>query len=182
MDWIGVMAYDFHGQWDKKTGPNAPLFNYPGNANDFYADFAVKHWIKRGAPSTKIIMGVPTYGQSFTLANAGNHGLNAPASGGGQAGEFTRAAGILAYYEICDRIKHKGWTPVRDKKIGSYAYKGNQWVSFDDVETLRAKAKYIRDSKLGGTMIWALDFDDFRGTCGEGKYPLLSALNKGLRK
>lgn len=45
-------------------------------------------------------MGMPTYGQGFTLANPAVNGLNAPASGPSQAGEFTRAAGFLAYYEV----------------------------------------------------------------------------------
>ena len=43
---------------------------------------------------------MPMYGQSFTLNNAGNNGLNAPARTGGTAGEFTRAKGFLAYYEV----------------------------------------------------------------------------------
>ena len=43
---------------------------------------------------------MPLYGQSFTLENARNNGLNAKAPGPGQAGEFTRAAGFLAYYEV----------------------------------------------------------------------------------
>jgi len=51
-----------------------------------------------GAPSRKIVMGMPLYGQSFTLENANNNGLNAKAPGPGQAGEFTKAAGFLAYY------------------------------------------------------------------------------------
>lgn len=28
-DWIAVMTYDFHGQWDKKTGHVAPLYYHP---------------------------------------------------------------------------------------------------------------------------------------------------------
>lgn len=28
-DWIAVMAYDFHGQWDKKTGHVAPMYEHP---------------------------------------------------------------------------------------------------------------------------------------------------------
>lgn len=26
LDWIAVMAYDYHGQWDKKTGHVAPMY------------------------------------------------------------------------------------------------------------------------------------------------------------
>lgn len=45
-------------------------------------------------------MGMPLYGQSFTLENTRNTGLNSKAPGPGKAGEFTRAAGFLAYYEV----------------------------------------------------------------------------------
>lgn len=45
-------------------------------------------------------MGMPLYGQSFQLERAEKNGLNAKAPGPGQAGEFTRAAGFLAYYEV----------------------------------------------------------------------------------
>lgn len=45
-------------------------------------------------------MGMPLYGQSFTLADAKVNGLNSKAPGPGKAGEFTKAAGFLAYYEV----------------------------------------------------------------------------------
>lgn len=47
-------------------------------------------------------MGMPLYGQSFTLADTKKNGLNAQAPGPGQAGEYTRAAGFLAYYEVSE--------------------------------------------------------------------------------
>lgn len=49
-------------------------------------------------------MGMPLYGQSFQLADTSTNGLNARALGPGQAGEFTRAAGFLAYYEVCCKL------------------------------------------------------------------------------
>lgn len=35
-DWISVMTYDFHGQWDKKTGHIAPMYLH---ADDFDVTF-----------------------------------------------------------------------------------------------------------------------------------------------
>lgn len=127
-------------------------------------------------------MGMPLYGQSFRLENKNNNGLNAKASGPGEAGEFTRAAGFLAYYEICDRIKNRGWTVVNDPKmrLGPYAYNNEQWVSFDDKDMIRHKSEYIRKMNLGGGMIWALDLDDFKNRCGGGKHPLLSTIRRVL--
>lgn len=34
LDWIAVMTYDYHGQWDKKTGHVAPMYEHPDD--DFY--------------------------------------------------------------------------------------------------------------------------------------------------
>ncbi|XP_031637638.1 probable chitinase 10, partial [Contarinia nasturtii] len=31
LDWIALMAYDYHGSWDRSTGQNAPLYYYPGD-------------------------------------------------------------------------------------------------------------------------------------------------------
>lgn len=45
-------------------------------------------------------MGMPMYGQAFTLQDASNNGLNAPAPRKGMQGQFTRAAGFLAYNEV----------------------------------------------------------------------------------
>lgn len=45
-------------------------------------------------------MGAPLYGQSFSLAERTQRGLNAPTYGGGEAGEATRARGFLSYYEV----------------------------------------------------------------------------------
>lgn len=156
-DWIAVMCYDYHGQWDKKTGHLAPLRHHPDDDVDFFnTDFTMRYWIKLGAPPQKLVMGMPLYGQAFTLADPKNHGLNAKAPGPGTAGEFTRAAGFLAYYEICDRIFNQGWTVVQDPegRMGPYAYKGNQWVSFDDQAILRRKTNFIKELGLGGGMVW----------------------------
>ncbi|EDW63456.2 uncharacterized protein Dvir_GJ13003 [Drosophila virilis] len=183
-DWIAVMTYDFHGQWDKKTGHVAPLYHHPDDDFDYFnANFSLNYWIEQGAPSRKIVMGMPLYGQSFTLENANNNGLNAKAPGPGQAGEFTKAAGFLAYYEICERVKHQGWEVVQDERgrMGPYARKGTQWVSYDDPAMIRKKSQLVRALNLGGGMVWALDLDDFRNRCGDGVHPLLREIHAVLK-
>ncbi|XP_073944065.1 chitinase 10 isoform X2 [Choristoneura fumiferana] len=194
MDWIAVMTYDYHGQWDKKTGHVAPLYYHPDDDTTYFnANYTIHYWMNKGAPSKKLVMGIPMYGQTFTLGTrwdthpdlldkGDSMGLNIPAISGGEPGEYTRAKGFLAYYEICDRIRNKGWNVVKDPygRMGPYAYKGNQWVSFDDVEIVRKKTEFIKSLNLGGGMIWALDLDDFRNRCGQGNHPLLNTIKKGL--
>ncbi|XP_043267881.1 probable chitinase 10 [Venturia canescens] len=183
-DWISVMTYDFHGQWDKKTGHVAPLYHHPQDWEPtFNANFSIRYWIEKGASPKKLVMGVPLYGQSFSLAERSQQGLNAPTYGGGEAGEATRARGFLSYYEICERTLMHGWTVVQDaeRRMGPYAYKGDQWVSFDDAEQVKLKAEFIKKMGLGGGMVWALDLDDFKNYCGCEPHPLLRTLNRVLR-
>ena len=183
LEFVSVMTYDYHGQWDKKTGHVAPLFEHPDDFDKtFNINYTVNYWINNGLARSKLILGIPFYGQSFTLAKASDNGLNAKAYGGGTAGKYTRSRGFLSYYEICDKVNNQGWKVVRDpqKRIGPYAYKGSQWVSFDDIDTIQQKMNYLRRNKLGGAMIWALDLDDFNGQCTSVNYPLLKTVNKGL--
>lgn len=183
-DWIAVMTYDFHGNWDRQTGHIAPLYYYPGDKWDYFnANFTMHYWVEKGAPSRKLIMGFPMYGQSFRLADPNKRGLNDASYGPGEAGKYTRAGGFLSYYEICEKTGKDGWTVVRDPegRIGPYASHESQWVSYDDVADVRRKSKFVRDNKFAGAMIWALDLDDFRGNCGCGKHPLLRTINQELR-
>ena len=60
----------------------------------------MNYWASQGADKSKLVMGMPMYGQSFTLDDRSINRLNSPANGRGQAGEFTRAGGFLAYYEV----------------------------------------------------------------------------------
>lgn len=148
----------------------------------FFQNYTVHYWIDKGLDRKKLIMGLPLYGQSFTLSSTRDNGLGNQTYGGGTAGEFTRARGFLAYYEICDSIINKGWKVVRDPKnrMGPYAFKGTEWVGFDDIETIKHKTEYIREMGLGGAMVWALDLDDFTDRCGCEKHPLLKTVNRGL--
>lgn len=66
-------------------------------------------------------------------------------------------------------------------RLGPYAYKGNQWVSYDDKNMLRKKSELVRSLGLGGGMVWALDLDDFKNHCGEGVHPLLTEIQRVLR-
>jgi len=100
-DWIGVMTYDYFGNWDKETGHLAPLYPHSQIEKAFFnTNFTLNYWMQLGADRKKIIMGLPMYGQSFTLADPSNHSLNAKASGPGEAGEFTRQGGFLSFYEV----------------------------------------------------------------------------------
>lgn len=174
-----MMTFDYVTYKHGKTGLIAPL----KTMDEYNVDWTIKYMIKKGVDMKKLILGIPTYGLTFTLKDQEKHGLGDLVTGPGMEGIFTKKRGFLAFYEICMKTKRDGFKVVRDTtdKIGAYAYNNDQWLSFDGIEDLKIKTKYVLDMKLGGVMIKTLGMDDFKGKCGCGKFPMLNTVNKVLR-
>ncbi|XP_055384185.1 probable chitinase 10 isoform X2 [Condylostylus longicornis] len=185
LDFINLMAYDFHGKWERETGHNAPLYAPSSDSEwrkQLSVDNAANLWVKLGAPKEKLIIGMPTYGRTFTLANTDKYGPNSPATGGGKEGIYTKESGFLAYYEICE-ILHNGAVYVWDDEMKvPYMINDDQWVGFDDERSIRNKMQWIKKNNFGGAMVWTVDMDDFSGSiCGNDvKFPLITAMREEL--
>ncbi|KAK4337090.1 hypothetical protein RND71_044191 [Anisodus tanguticus] len=162
-----------------KTGHNAPLYasaNETDWRKQLSVDFGVKMWEKLGAPKDKIVVGMGTYGRSFTLSNLASYGMNVPTSGGGTAGEYTKESGFLAFYEICQMLKDGATYFWDDEQKVPYAVKGDQWVGFDDERSIEEKMNWLISNDYAGSMVWTIDMDDFLGQCSGVKYPLLNIM------
>ena len=59
----------------------------------------MKHWISKGAEPSKLVLGVSTYGRTYTLRNIQNNGYGATSKSPGDAGDYTKQPGMLAFYE-----------------------------------------------------------------------------------
>lgn len=87
----------------------------------------------------------------------------------------------MIYKKICQDINAGSWTFVYDnQQKAPYMSSGNQWVGYDNVVSVKTKSIYAKNMKLGGVMTWTIDFDDVNNACGDGKYPLLNAINNNL--
>lgn len=143
LDFINIMTYDFHGQWERQVGHNSPLYpleSASGHQKKLTVDYSAREWVKQGAPKEKLLIGMPTYGRSFTLVNETQFDIGAPASGGGAVGKFTNEAGFLSYYEVCTFLAQTNTTLVWDSEQQvPFAYRKDQWVGFDDERSLKTK-------------------------------------------
>ena len=52
-----------------------------------------------------------------------------------------------------------------DKSTGPYAFKDDQWVSYDDPQTVDLKGVYVKKENFAGIAVWDTDRDDFKGSC-----------------
>lgn len=66
---------------------------------------------------------------------------------------------------------------ISDQRV-PYLVWDNLWVGYDDASSLREKVHFIKSHGFGGFVVWSIDSDDFEGNfCGQGRYPLLNAIN-----
>lgn len=100
---------------------------------------------KAGVPSSKILVGVSSYGRSFHMAAAGCTGAECTFSGSrtnsdAQPGRCTITSGYLADAEIKEIIKNgdnvKTWFD-KDSDSNMMVYDELEWVSWMDKDTKR---------------------------------------------
>ncbi|XP_075977467.1 chitinase 6 isoform X3 [Anticarsia gemmatalis] len=203
LDWLNLLTYDYHSAFEPAVNHHAPLYpleepNEYSVDNELNIDYTIKFYLENGADANKLVLGIPTYGRSYTLFNADAVEIGSPADGPGDQGDATREKGYLAYYEICEALKPKEkkrrqtsdedsdeyeeeeeepWSVMHPNPdaMGPVAYKGNQWVGYDDMDIVKKKAEYVAENGLGGIMFWSIDNDDFRGSCHGKPYPLIEA-------
>ena len=132
-------------------------------------EWILDNWIELGADPAKLNLGLAAYGRSFKLNDPNSHGYRAPCtetwngSGkhSGAAGRFTREAGYLAYYEICEKLQN-GWTEVwLDEGKVPYAHGDGDWVGYDNIKSINYKVDMAKTYGLGGLMWWTTAIDDF---------------------
>jgi chitinase len=182
VDWINLMTYDFHGAWEFVTNFNAPLFAAAGDPSPDEAvrrrcnvDAAVQAYLKAGVPADRLVVGVPFYGRGWGGVGKGNNGLYQKAAPNPPRG--TWEAGVFDYKDLAANYlpKHRRHWHAEAQVPWLYDPDGGLFISYDDPESLRLKARYVRDHHLGGVMFWELSADD-------GQSSLLGALHDGLKK
>jgi chitinase len=162
LDWLNLMAYDFHGAWSKSTNFNAPLYKAqddPDAANN--VDAAVKYYLAAGVPPNKLNLGVPFYGRGWGNVPLQNNGLYQSTD---ELPVGTFGYGYYDYWDIPTRYTDKnGFTRYwNDEAKVPWLYNPAErvFITYDDPESIGFKADYVMDNQLGGVMAWDLSNDD----------------------
>lgn len=183
LEFVSIWSYNLHssihGFTTHHTDTNPNGLTYQDNVYN-----SINHWLRRGANSRKIVMGISASGKTFALQEPKHWELGSPVyRGGGSAGLFTQQKGMLAYYEICKtKWVSRHCTKSSDVRA-PYGTDGKDFIAYDDPESVRHKIKnLVLKMNLKGFMIKSLDLDDFSNVCGGGRYPLVKAGRSATRK
>ncbi|KAH4924798.1 hypothetical protein HBI70_096700 [Parastagonospora nodorum] len=158
VDWFNIMSYDLHGTWDKGNKWTGASLNSHTNLTEI--DLAMDLLWRNDVDPTKVVLGLAFYGRAFSMTSETCNTPGCAYESGAEKGKCSREVGILLNSEIDDMVKEKGIKPVLYKKeAAKVATWGNQWVAYDDEETLTMKSEYAQTLCLGGLMVWAISHD-----------------------
>jgi chitinase len=152
LDWINIMAYDFHGGWES-SGPanhHAPVFRSPCDPETGdWGNKAVQVYLGAGVPGDKLLLGAPFYGRGWRGVAAVNDGLCQPARG---VPRGTYEKGVDDYKVLAA----KGWPSFRDPATATHwIFNGNEFWSYDDETSIAWKAHYVNGERLQDNGGWA---------------------------
>ncbi len=180
VDWINLTTYSYQGSWSDVASPQAPLF---GSARDPRGDTVrkaynvagtVKTYLDAGVPASKLVIGVPFYGQAWSNVKPSDYfGLYQPVKG---VPPGTRPGGLLYYRDLAPLLADTSYTHFFDDDTKTpWLYSANHRVaiSYEDSASIMNKAAYVRSLGLGGIMVWSLSYDDQAHT-------LINAVATGL--
>ncbi|MCX2680092.1 glycoside hydrolase family 18 protein [Galbibacter sp. EGI 63066] len=156
LDYINIMGYDFHGEWNTETGHHCNLYESATDttANKRSVLKAINQHIEAGAPVEKLVMGVAFYGRGWYGVQEENNGLHQWASKGGFS---------IPYRDISDSIAKGNFQQLWDKKAKApflWNKKTRTFISYESSNSLKEKTQLIKEKKMGGAMFWEYHADN----------------------
>ncbi|HET8764941.1 MAG TPA: glycoside hydrolase family 18 protein [Rhodanobacter sp.] len=169
LDWFNLMTYDFCNAMTPETCHHAGLHASklaPADART--TDRAVAQFLSAGVPSRKLVIGAAFYGREFGGVNPSHDGL------------YQRYEKFIAFVP---------WPKLKAGFIGKHGFvrhwdaqadapwlwnaSTRTFISYEDLQSLAAKAAFVKMHHLGGIMYWEQSLDP------EGE--LLEATWRGLQ-
>jgi spore germination protein YaaH len=155
VDYIVVMAYDFHQRSSSQAGPVAPLFggdeSWDSDINQHLADFV------KLVPKEKLLLGVPFYGYEWQTTSREPQAHTFPKTG--STASFKRVKNIMSESEVLQ--VEEGWNEQALSPYLSYIEDNEIFVVYyENSRSLSYKLDYVNQLNLGGISIWALGYED----------------------
>jgi chitinase len=156
VDQENVMSYGMSGAWEGWQSWHSSPIGGESPTTPESIESSVQAYLQAGMPAAKLGIGVGFYGLCYTL----------PVTGPVQAlGASTIAAsdGVMTYANIMGNYYTAAaaqWDPIALVPYLSFEVatgaEGCGFISYDDAQSVAAKAAYVKANGLGGTILWEI--------------------------
>jgi chitinase len=178
LDLVSIMTYDFHGEWDRRTGHLTNLCTSKDDPDEMpiSADMTMQLYQKElGVPAEKLMIGAGFYGRGWKNVPDANNGLYQ--SGDPLQREDFDTEGSTNYYALKERSS-RGYARYWDDQAKTpylFNHEKGIFISYDDPESVTLKARYVRHQGLAGVMFWEISADDAEGSMVDAIHRELSS-------
>jgi chitinase len=155
LDWFNLMTYDFVNSLTPSTGHHTGLHASkltPLAART--ADRAVRQFVAAGVPTGKLLIGAAFYGREFADVQAHQHGLYQ---------HYGHYQGEHSWPDLTTKyIDRNGYVRYWDAAAQApwlWNARTRSFISYDDPQSIAAKAAYVKARHLGGIMYWEQSLD-----------------------
>lgn len=150
LDFINVMTYDFYGDYTATTGHHTNLSPADApRASGASVVTGIKAYLEAEIPAEKLVVGAAFYGKGWSGVTATSDGRYQP---------YERYYGGFSYERLASDFINKNGFERRwdDSAQAPYLWHPDSliFISYDDPESVRFKAQFVRDNGLGGMMWW----------------------------
>ncbi len=153
VDYIFVMAYDMHGPWDSFADLNAPLYQ-PTESSPHYKISVydgISSYLKNGIAAKKLVLGMPFYGYLYQGVSGQNNGLYSTFSSAKSISYDTVRSSYLNNSSFKKLIHSTAQVP--------YLYGNGTFITYEDNQSITAKASLAKALGLAGVGAWELSHD-----------------------
>jgi chitinase len=155
LDWINLMTYDFVNSQTPLTGHHTGLdASKLAPADARTTQRAVRQFIAAGVPPGKLLIGAAFYGREFTGVPADHQGLYQ---------HYDHYQGEHSWPDLkANYIDRNGYVRHWDAAAEApwlWNAQTRRFISYDDPQSIAAKAAYVKALHLGGLMYWEQSLD-----------------------
>ncbi len=180
-DQLNLMSYGLAGAWEGWNSWHSSALYQTNPATPLSVDSSVAAYLAAGVPASKLGIGIGFYGLCYSPPVTGP---DQPLDGAtilASDGTMSFANIMESYFDPAARR----WDDLA--RVPYLAFdephgpEGCTYVSYDDEESIAAKATYVRERGLGGLIEWEINEGYLASAPAGERSPLLLALRDQLR-
>lgn len=148
LDYVQIMTYDMSNGYGYITGHHTNLYQPKQAQRESSAELSVQDFIDHGVPAEKIVIGGAFYSHWFQGVEDDGDGYYAESKVAGTHGPD--------YDQIMnDYIGKNGYKRYWDDTAKApWIYNGENFITYDDEESLTHKIEFVKERGLLGIMYW----------------------------
>ena len=154
LDYVNLMSYDINANEHTTMHHACPTKMNTDLVVEGSTEENIELFIQKGVPPEKLIIGAAFYSRQWEEVENKNNGLHSYA---GTPSDYGPGYTQL----VRNYINKNGYTRYWDEAANApYLFNGDNFITYEDEESLRYKCYLVKKWKIAGIMAWEYSYDE----------------------